>query len=66
MMTRGGEGVSIPPKNDDVIYEQPLINVYDARSIRPMLVVLGTFYLESDDISNSTDYHQLVLDLGLA
>ena len=25
MMTRGGEGVSIPPKNDDVIYEQPLI-----------------------------------------
>ena len=24
MMTRGGEGVSIPPKNDDVIYEQPL------------------------------------------
>ena len=20
----GGEGVSIPPKNDDVIYEQPL------------------------------------------
>ena len=25
-MTRGGEGVSIPPKNDDVIYEQPLIS----------------------------------------
>ena len=26
MMTRGRAGVWIPPKNDDVIYEQPLIN----------------------------------------
>ena len=25
MMTRGRGGVTIPPKNDDVIYEQPLI-----------------------------------------
>ena len=25
MMTGGGGGVSVPPKNDDVIYEQPLI-----------------------------------------
>ena len=27
MMTRGRGGVSIPPKSDDVIYEQPLINI---------------------------------------
>ena len=27
----GGEGVSIPPKNDDVIYEQPL-RVVDSHS----------------------------------
>ena len=25
MMTRGRGGVMIPPKNDDVIYEQPLM-----------------------------------------
>ena len=28
-MTRGRGGVRIPPKNDDVIYEQPLIIVID-------------------------------------
>ena len=35
-MTRGGEGVWIPPKSDDVIYEQPLI-----RSLKrdPMLQI---------------------------
>ena len=29
MMTRGREGVWIPPKNDDLIYEQPLIVACD-------------------------------------
>ena len=28
----GGGGVTIPPKNDDVIYEQPLIHVKNART----------------------------------
>ena len=40
----GGEGVSIPPKNDDVIYEQPLTctaKLYNVFSIlcRPLSVL---------------------------
>ena len=31
----GGRGVTIPPKNDDVIYEQPLTFSFNAREIQP-------------------------------
>ena len=35
MMTRGrGRGVSIPPKSDDVIYEQPLKALVARKVIR--------------------------------
>ena len=33
-MTRGRGGVTIPPKNDDVIYEQPLTWKYNAMQSR--------------------------------
>ena len=33
MMTRGRGGVAIPPKNDDVIYEQPLTSLWVASAI---------------------------------
>ena len=39
MMTRGGEGVSIPPKNDDVIYEQPLMDSIP-RSVLPLAMFI--------------------------
>ena len=35
MMTRGRGGVWLPPENDDVIYEQPLISIlFESVSVR--------------------------------
>ena len=46
MMTRGrARGVSIPPKNDDVIYEQPLT---------------GRQYISTNDISERKNDQQMI------
>ena len=42
MMTRGRGGVTIPPKNDDVIYEQPL-----TKNLNPFLYSVDGLVLPS-------------------
>ena len=43
MMTRGREGVTIPPENDDVIYEQPLTMLQNtiSPSVKGMVELTG-------------------------
>ena len=56
MMTRGGEGVSIPPKNDDVIYEQPLRSTPDLSLIVILKIVLCfvlIYYITRNYVINS-------------
>ena len=42
----GGEGVSIPPKNDDVIYEQPLNILHGKRETCAQLGILPCFVVK--------------------
>ena len=52
MMTRGRGGVTIPPKNDDVIYEQPLIAGERFAMVEmkiAMTKLLSKFSIEADE-----------------